>query len=400
MFAEKLKPDFSWAAVVLVMGAGVALRTSTTDQPRSRSSRCRVYNRAHRLDEAVALGGKRADGKPDQVRGGVLVLHPGQFAGSSATASRAPARSLHSRPRGVVTATSAVPRFQASEVASLIGFNQYNKPLDALVRCWRRHDKASFLEWQRCTGGVLLPEVAFTKHATREVHQAKACAVRDGDGVLSLKAQRKIVDAVRASVPAPFRATVARETLSKAMCARGTKSEGTGLKTYAQESGRSITKSKGLLKSLFGIGDAAFFVSGKVDGIEELDGQKCIVEHKRRQNRLWKQVPIYEEVQCQAYMAIADVAVCRLVQTMGCEVQTSQLARCTHRWTCIQERLGVVAQLVLRLCTGELSAASPSELEKLQCGAWENASPWPAGSPLQWIGRQGRMEEELVSDQS
>ena len=56
-----------------------------------------------------------------------------------------------------------------------------------------------------------------------------------------------------------------------------------------------------------------------VKGRQDISASKKwnVVEHKRRQRRLFLHVPDYEKVQCQIYMALAGVSACRWVQTMG-----------------------------------------------------------------------------------
>lgn len=273
--------------------------------------------------------------------------------------------------------------FRASEIAALIGLHCHGAALDALVRCWGRHHKASLRCWERQTGGVALPEVVFARHASGHVRAAVKAATTKGDGALPEDAVAKIKAAVEASAPPALWGAITDEAVGMARRARGTRLEATGLNAYEQKFGRQVVRrNMDALRRLFPVGCAdrtrVFAIAGRVDGFEEVGGERWVVEHKRRQRRLFKQVPRYEEVQCQAYMAMTGTRACRLVQTLGPEVAVRSLAQCPERWACVEGRLVNIAQLLRRLCSGSLCPPSV-ELESMQRAAWESVSPWPDG---------------------
>jgi len=266
-----------------------------------------------------------------------------------------------------------IPCFFASEIAGLAGLHPYSTPLDVLVRCWRRHNLATFRSWERSTGGISLPECVFAKHASAKVHAAVREAVHAGDGAIPQEAEEKIREAVKASAPPDVQKAVFEEALGRAKRTRGTGLEATGLDAYELKYGRRVKRrNQDKFVKAFG----AFKLSGRVDGFEEVSGERWVVEHKRRQRRLFRDVPRYEQVQCQAYMQMAGVKACRWVQTMGPEVSVRSLAICPLRWACIEGRLTAMAGLARRLFAGG-HAPLAAELREMQAACWEAAPAWP-----------------------
>lgn len=272
------------------------------------------------------------------------------------------------------------PAFAASEVAALIGMHRHCPALHALVRCWQKNHKASLRAWERNTGGVALPEVTFARHASTPVHAAVAAAAREGDGALRPEAEARICEAVKKSgAPKELVRSIAEEALGRARRARGTRLEHTGLDAYELASKRKVERRNidGLRRS-FQFGSGSFVLRGRADGFEAIGSERWVVEHKRRQRRLFEEVPRYEEIQCQIYMAISGCGACRWVQTMGSEVDARVLPWCPRRWACIEGRLKGMARLLRRLFAGALCPA-PNELEDIQRKSWDRAPLWPEG---------------------
>lgn len=288
-------------------------------------------------------------------------------------------RSMH-KLRGELSAEIS---FAASEVAALIGLHQHCPAPHALVRCWQKNHRASVRLWERHTGGLRLPETTFARHASASVHAAVRAAVRHGDGALSRQAEAGICVAVRSSgAPEELVGAIAEEALGRARRARGARLEHTGLDAYELVSRRRVEKRNAeSLRRSFRFGPIAFVIRGRADGFESVGSERWVVEHKRRQRRLFDTVPCYEEVQCQIYMALAGSSACRWVQTMGSEVDARVLPWCPRRWACIEGRLEGVARLLRRLIMGAIRPA-PKALEGIQRKSWERAPPWPAGSAV------------------
>jgi hypothetical protein len=282
---------------------------------------------------------------------------------------------------GLKSSSKLLPSFRASELAALIGLHCYEKAVDALVRCWGRLHRPSLNRWQKLTGGVRLPEVTFARHASSRVRAVINAASRAGDGAIPTSATEGIIAAVEATAPRALWQSLKDEALGRVRKARGVRLEGTGLDAYESMSGRCVTcrNQESLRKSYYdnaADGSISFSVAGRTDGWEEVDGVSWVVEHKRRQKRLMADIPDYENIQCQAYMNMADVPACRWVQTLGTQVDSRAIFRCSKRWACVEARLNAMAKLLRQLCTGSLCPA-PGELEHLQSLSWEAAPSWP-----------------------
>lgn len=50
-------------------------------------------------------------------------------------------------------------------------------------------------------------------------------------------------------------------------------------------------------------------LKGKIDRVEDIDGEAVIVEIKNRMKRLFNKVPDYEQIQVQTYMQIVNLQV-------------------------------------------------------------------------------------------
>lgn len=50
-------------------------------------------------------------------------------------------------------------------------------------------------------------------------------------------------------------------------------------------------------------------LKGKIDRVEDVDGEAVIVEIKNRMKRLFNKVPDYEQIQVQTYMQIVNLQV-------------------------------------------------------------------------------------------
>eukprot|EP00930_Biecheleria_cincta_P021629 TRINITY_DN15978_c0_g1_i1.p1 TRINITY_DN15978_c0_g1~~TRINITY_DN15978_c0_g1_i1.p1 ORF type:complete len:555 (+),score=80.23 TRINITY_DN15978_c0_g1_i1:107-1771(+) len=296
--------------------------------------------------------------------------------------------------------------FFASELASIIGLHPYGSALHTLVRCWSRNHRPSLQKWQRATGGIVLPEHAFARHAGPRLRVAVRAAVEEN---ASQSMPREAEQDIRAAVaecgaPVELHEKIAAAALGQARCARGTALEHTGLDAYEDAfQCKVIRRNVDTLRKQFGgSGETCFAVSGRVDGFQQMGRELWIVEHKRRQRKLFPSIPRYEEVQCQAYMALTGAPACRWVQTLGKQLDVRSMQRCDARWRCVEGRLKRMAQLLRKLAAG-LACPPAKQLAAIQRMEWEKAPPWPT-NPAPTIqeeacaGKSARSEEIVISD--
>lgn len=331
---------------------------------------------------------------------------PSQHRNSSSQSQSIPS-SQYKRLRLGFARDPGLPRlcFFASELASLTGLHPYGSALHTLVRCWSRNHRPSLQKWQRTTGGIVLPEAAFARHAGPRLRVAVRAAVEDN---ASQSMPREAEQDIRAAVaecgaPVELHEKIAAAALGQARCARGTAFECTGLDAYEDAfQCKVIRRNVDALRGQFGgSGETSFAVAGRVDGFQQVGSERWIVEHKRRQRKLFPNIPRYEEVQCQAYMALTGAPGCRWVQTLGKQLDVRSMKRCDARWRCVEGRLKRMAQLLRRLAAG-LACPPAQQLAAMQRTEWEKAPPWPTNpvpaAQESCAAKSARTEEIVISD--
>src|SRR5437763_15533716 len=87
---------------------------------------------------------------------------------------------------------------------------------------------------------------------------------------------------------------------------------------------------------------------GYINGVER--NQNRVIEIKNRQHRFFNHVPLYEQVQCQAYLFLTEVEICEHTESFRSELKSTTLRFEPVFWDqVIQRRRGGVLSLdVLR----------------------------------------------------
>jgi hypothetical protein len=80
------------------------------------------------------------------------------------------------------------------------------------------------------------------------------------------------------------------------------------------------------------LGDTKFVVIGKIDRIEERDGNRILVEIKNRTNRLFRRVVEYEMIQVQVYLQLLGLVNARLVEQYNNQVLSHDITRDEELW--------------------------------------------------------------------
>ena len=80
------------------------------------------------------------------------------------------------------------------------------------------------------------------------------------------------------------------------------------------------------------IGNMRFEIVGKIDGIEEENGENVLIEIKNRINRLRKRVPEYEYVQVQTYLAMIGLEKAKLIEQYNAETHTEVIRADNDYW--------------------------------------------------------------------
>lgn len=93
---------------------------------------------------------------------------------------------------------------------------------------------------------------------------------------------------------------------------RGIKNENKIIKEYSKKNNTNITNNNSKLykHKLFSIDKYNFFLCGKIDGIENDE----LIEIKNRKNRLFYNIPEYEQIQVQCYFILTNLKKGKLIE--------------------------------------------------------------------------------------
>lgn len=218
-------------------------------------------------------------------------------------------------------------RVNASDVAALCDLHPYAGRSDTLLRFIRANDPTLFASLRKtdATGTQTSHERAV--RAMRRCTTSVADAIDDDAALERLKAE----------CDAESRASVE----SYVFCARGTRDEQAGLDRHAERTRAPVfARNDKLYTSTICVGPHTVHIRGKIDGMRtDSDKGVRLVEHKRRQRRLFHAVPLYERVQCHVYMWMLDVSACEHVETCNMVQCATDILFDDTTWTDVVGRL-------------------------------------------------------------
>jgi hypothetical protein len=222
----------------------------------------------------------------------------------------------------------------ASEIANLINLNPHVATGDAVERLWEKNNRRSFTEalarnkLQIFTQEERLKELGLLDLATSVVDAEDA-----NDHEERLKKTLK-----RATTVQDRR--VVRDFVNTS---RGIKHEKLTFEILKQKHpSANLETDINLYRKTVTIADTKieYVISGYIDGVEL--NHKRIIEIKTRQNRLFNHVPLYEQVQCQAYLFLTGLTICEHTENFRGALQSTTLHYEPVFWNHIIERLNKV----------------------------------------------------------
>ena len=240
-------------------------------------------------------------------------------------------------------------KLRASEIAALIGRHKYKTTSQALADVFERHDRT---RWKQAKdiAGVKNPEeigrlalrtcgaakdaigsavVAATRESTRDALETVRTALYHQQPHVMTRSQRKAFDK---------RATCAVDVARRIIYTEiGKDKEDDGLDQHAKKTGRDVGRRNNKFYRLDGNG---FVIWGMIDGYDETTG--TVIEHKQRQNRLFRGIPGYERVQCFLYMKMTNSTRATLVQTYGDQQSSFDVSWDADEWADIETGLDEV----------------------------------------------------------
>ena len=238
-------------------------------------------------------------------------------------------------------AANETPRYKkgrlfvsASEIANLINLNPHVSVGDAVERFWEKSNRKSFTEaLSRNKLRVFTPEERLKDLG---LLQMASVAVETDDPKTHQQQLRKALKAASSRQDQ----SVVRDFVNTS---RGIRHEKTTFETLQQlEPSAKFEADKNLYQRSVQIpgSDLEYLISGYIDGVERT--QNRIIEIKNRQHRFFNQVPLYEQVQCQAYLFLTELDVCEHTESYRGELKSTTLRFEPVFWNHIVQRLNRV----------------------------------------------------------
>ena len=290
------------------------------------------------------------------------VLTAPEVEGNGSKASKADSEGYKRRPLFV----------GASEIANLIGANPHVSVGEAVERLWEKNNRRTFSE-------------ALARNKLRSVAQEErlkelgvlemAVAVVETEDVNEYRQRlRKTLQRTTASQDK----SVVRDYINTS---RGIKYEKTIFESLQrQDSSVKLETDAKRYQRMIGIPNSAlrYRITGYIDGVET--NSKRIIEIKNRQSRLFNHVPLYEQVQCQAYLFLTELEVCEHTESFQRALQTTTLRWEPVFWKTVVERLNRVILVVdhllkdvivqdLFLQSGDIFSSTRGKLDDRKVGA-------------------------------
>lgn len=219
----------------------------------------------------------------------------------------------------------------ASEIANLVSANPYVSLADAVERLWEKNNRRTFSEalarnkFQSVTQEERLKELGVLEMATAVVESND---LKDYEQRLRKTLKRAIT---------PQDKSVVRDYINTS---RGIKHEKSTFESLQQKDPtvKLETDAKRYQRTIAVPNSALrYFISGYIDGVET--NNQRIIEIKNRQSRLFNHVPLYEQIQCQAYLFLTGLEVCEHTESFRGALQTTTLRWEPMFWSAVLERL-------------------------------------------------------------
>ena len=221
---------------------------------------------------------------------------------------------------------------KASDVAAILGRNQFKPRQDVLNDLWKKYAPQTF------TGKTKKDkaEEALSVSSEAQAVLATALNTKAKDSLEVQKIYSEALEKVNSDtkLSKEQKAEVAEHLRSRVYTTHGTRSEDkTAEKVAIQENVSWVKDNAFYTHDVCELGDKKFVVVGKIDRIEERpDGSKVLVEIKNRTNRLFRKVPEYEMIQVQMYLQMLGLVHARLVEQYNNQVLSHDITRDEEMW--------------------------------------------------------------------
>ena len=207
----------------------------------------------------------------------------------------------------------------ASELASLIGLNNFKSPSETLYRIWNKNftsdfervyknlgDKANLLEDKK----AVFKKIAKKYDKKLDIDLDKCIDSKDIEGMM--KKRQKLMEECK-DMDQIDKKKIEDSIINLTNTGFGTKNESRSIHIYTQMTGTPVINISDFYKRiLLKSGEYNWYVGGKIDGI---CADKTIIEVKNRMHKLFYNLREYEKIQTYSYMFILESHKSQLVET-------------------------------------------------------------------------------------
>jgi hypothetical protein len=207
----------------------------------------------------------------------------------------------------------------ASELASLIGLNNFKSPSETLYRIWHKNFTSDFERIYKNLGvkANLLEDkkAVFKKIAKKydkklDIDLNKCIDSKDIDGMM--KKRQKLMEECK-DMDKNDKKKIEDSIINLTNTGFGTKNESRSIHIYTQMTGTPVINISDFYKRiLLKSNGYNWYVGGKIDGI---CADKTIIEVKNRMHKLFYNLREYEKIQTYSYMFILESQKSQLVET-------------------------------------------------------------------------------------
>ena len=207
----------------------------------------------------------------------------------------------------------------ASELASLIGLNNFKSPSETLYRIWHKNFTSDFERIYKNLGvkANLLEDkkAVFKKIAKKydkklDIDLNKCIDSKDIDGMM--KKRQKLMEECK-DMDKNDKKKIEDSIINLTNTGFGTKNESRSIHIYTQMTGTPVINIADFYKRvLLKSNGYNWYVGGKIDGI---CADKTIIEVKNRMHKLFYNLREYEKIQTYSYMFILESKKSQLVET-------------------------------------------------------------------------------------
>jgi len=222
---------------------------------------------------------------------------------------------------------------KASEIAAIIGRNQYKPRQDVLNEMWKKYSPATFKGMTKKDKAE--ETLKMSVDAQRVLNSAVSVKTKSSDEVQRVFAEAQEKVNLDSKLNETQKAEVIEHIRSKVYTSHGTRTEDRTADKVVADTGVRLERDDAFHTiPVCQLDDNNFVIVGKIDRIEVgPDGDRTLVEIKNRTNRLFKRVVDYENIQIQVYLQMLGLVHARLVEQYNNQVESHNVDRDDELWT-------------------------------------------------------------------